>query len=170
MLNNGSNAYLGHSDINNLNLSTRGNDFKMVRNDSTGSNAFAKKIRGADSYLMESPDIGPRKVNQKAGVQLAPLNTNNVGGVGRSSLMSIKGEADLDPNQGSHPILRVHNYRKPQLEKLMPKENAFNNIERPFQAAPDPHPSVLNSRKMIPRKRDNAQLAPLNRPLDGTNS
>ncbi len=36
-------------------------------------------------------------------------------------MMSIKGIGDPE-NEGtdSHPILRVHNYKKPQLEKLNP--------------------------------------------------
>lgn len=72
---------------------------------------------------MNSPDIGHRKLNNKAGVQLAPLEqTPGIGlaGAGRSSMMSMKGIDNNDNADGteSHPILRVHNYKKPQLEKL----------------------------------------------------
>ena len=68
--------------------------------------------------MIDSPDIGPRKVNAKAGVQLAPLNPPNLAN-GRSSMMSINGGSEEGPGTNdSHPILRVQNYKKPQLEKL----------------------------------------------------
>lgn len=70
---------------------------------------------------MQSPDIGHRKLNNKAGVQLAPLEqVPNMGmaGAGRSSMMSMKGIDGENEGTESHPILRVHNYKKPQLEKL----------------------------------------------------
>lgn len=36
-----------------------------------------------------------------------------VGGAGRSSMMSMKGIENETENTESHPILRVHNYKKP---------------------------------------------------------
>lgn len=78
-----------------------------------------------ENYVMESPDVSHKRVNKMAGVQLAPLSqqpqSNAPGGAGRNSMMSIKGMGD--PENGgsdSHPILRAHNYKKPQLEKLNP--------------------------------------------------
>jgi hypothetical protein len=47
-----------------------------------------------DNYVMDSPDIGHKKANNKVGVQLAPLGQqphNNIQGAGRASMMSIKG-------------------------------------------------------------------------------
>lgn len=76
-----------------------------------------------ENYVIESPDVSHKRVNKMAGVQLAPLSqqASNAAGAGRASMMSIKGMGDPD-NEGtdSHPILRVHNYKKPQLEKLNP--------------------------------------------------
>ena len=71
-----------------------------------------------ENYIMESPDIGHRKLNNKAGVTLAPLGQAQNMGAGRSSMMSIKGMENETEGTESHPILRVHNYKKPQLEKL----------------------------------------------------
>lgn len=80
----------------------------------------------SDSYMMESPDI-QRRMNTKAGVQLAPIAQQpQMAGIGqRQSLMSMKG---LDENGSeSHPILRVQNYKKPQLDKIQQpnKNNGF---------------------------------------------
>jgi len=41
-----------------------------------------------------------------------------IAGAGRSSMMSMKGFDNENEGTDSHPILRVHNYKKPQLEKL----------------------------------------------------
>ena len=43
-----------------------------------------------DNYVLDSPDIGQRKVNNKAGVTLAPMNHPHIA-AGRSSMMSING-------------------------------------------------------------------------------
>mmetsp|Transcript_33630 Transcript_33630/g.51865 ORF Transcript_33630/g.51865 Transcript_33630/m.51865 type:complete len:111 (+) Transcript_33630:2941-3273(+) len=79
----------------------------------------------------------------------------------------------------SHPILRVQNFKKPQLEKLRNPPPKAHRLE-PTHHTPgkvsamglqslDPPSSMLNSKK---RKRDNAQLAPLNHPpgMEGTGS
>jgi hypothetical protein len=73
-----------------------------------------------EGFVMDSPDIGPRKANNKVGVQLAPLGqqTQNLPSAGRASMMSIKGMEHDNEGTESHPILRAHNYKKPQLEKL----------------------------------------------------
>ena len=70
-----------------------------------------------EGYQMDSPDVNHRKVNNKAGVQLTPLGAPPNVGAARASIMSIKG-IEGDENKDSHPILRAHNYKKPQLEKL----------------------------------------------------
>ena len=60
-----------------------------------------------DNYVLDSPDIGQRKINNKAGVQLAPMNHPNIA-AGRSSMMSIDGaHAEQHVGTESHPILRV---------------------------------------------------------------
>ena len=67
-----------------------------------------------ENYVIESPDIGHKKMNAKAGVMLAPLSQAPNIGQGRSSMMSIKGmNEENDGGTDSHPILRVHNYKKP---------------------------------------------------------
>lgn len=73
-----------------------------------------------ENYVMDSPDVGHRKANNKVGVQLAPLGqqAQNMVGAGRASMLSIKGMEHDNEGTESHPILRVHNYKKPQLEKL----------------------------------------------------
>lgn len=65
------------------------------------------RLGGNENYVLDSPDIGQRKVNNKAGVQLAPMNHPHIA-AGRSSMMSINGPGD-DQADGteSHPILRV---------------------------------------------------------------
>ena len=65
-----------------------------------------------DNYVLDSPDIGQRKVNNKAGVQLAPMNHPHIA-AGRSSKMSINGENEHIDGTESHPILRVQNFKKP---------------------------------------------------------
>ena len=70
-----------------------------------------------ENYMMDSPDINQRKLNQKANVQLAPINANTGMNAGRTSVLSMKA-IDEQTSTDSHPILRVHNYKKPQLEKL----------------------------------------------------
>jgi len=72
----------------------------MSRNESKSSSNFNKEnIRNQqarikrlnnDNYVIESPDIANRKMNNKAGVQLAPLSQAPNVGAGRSSMMSIK--------------------------------------------------------------------------------
>ena len=68
--------------------------------------------------MIDSPDIGHRKLNTKAGVQLTPIGQPPNIGAGRASMMSIKGIEENQEGTDSHPILRVHNYKKPQLEKI----------------------------------------------------
>lgn len=70
-----------------------------------------------DGYVLDSPEVNHRKLNAKAGVQLTPLGAPPQIGAARASMMSIKG-MENDEGTDSHPILRVHNYKKPQLEKL----------------------------------------------------
>jgi hypothetical protein len=53
--------------------------------------------------MQESPDINSRKLNGKAGVQLAPIAVPQV--VGRQSMMST--DAEKLHGSDSHPILRV---------------------------------------------------------------
>lgn len=149
--------------------------------------------------MMDSPDVGNRKMNNKVGVQLAPLQqqASNMPGQGRASMMSIKGMEHEQEGTDSHPILRVHNYKKPTLEKLRPQgmqkndninftvddmapqyQQQINNgkIQMTFQATlsidQNQHQNqgmVLNSKKMHgARKRDNAVLAPLNHPANMT--
>lgn len=61
-----------------------------------------------DNYVLDSPDIGQRKVNNKAGVQLAPMNHQPHFTAGRSSMMSINGDNNEQADgTESHPILRV---------------------------------------------------------------
>ena len=93
----------------------------------------------------------------------------------------------------SHPILRAHNYKKPTLEKLnhpgqggggnnnqnsgngnqgininmqnIGQSNNNGNIQMTFQATVSiENNNVMSSKKMHGRKRDTAQLAPLNHP------
>ena len=109
----------------------------MSRNESKSSSNFSKPAMSQnrfarqmnnDSYAMDSPDVGHRKANNKVGVQLAPLGqqAQNMTGAGRASMMSIKGMEHDQEGTESHPILRVHNYKKPTLDKLHSKQN--NNI------------------------------------------
>ena len=68
---------------------------------------------GNDNYVMDSPDIGQRKINSKAGVQLAPMQHPHIA-AGRSSMMSINGpDGEWADGTESHPILRVQNFKKP---------------------------------------------------------
>ena len=61
-----------------------------------------------ENYVLDSPDIGQRKINNKAGVQLAPMNHPLPIAAGRSSMMSIDGpHTEHHDGQDSHPILRV---------------------------------------------------------------
>ena len=90
---------------------------EMKRNESKSSTNFQKEqIRqqqnrlmrlNNENYVLDSPEIGQRKVNNKAGVQLAPMNHPHIA-AGRSSMMSINGP-DTEQVDGteSHPILRV---------------------------------------------------------------
>ena len=73
---------------------------------------------------MESPDVNHRKLNSKVGVQLAPIGQPPQLGAARASMMSIKGgmEGEQEGTE-SHPILRAHNYKKPQLEKINHPQN-----------------------------------------------
>lgn len=100
----------------------------MRRNESKSSTNFQKdQIRqqqnrlmrlNNESYVLDSPDIGQRKMNNKAGVQLAPMNHPHIA-AGRSSMMSIGPDSEaVQDGTDSHPILRVQNYKKPVLEKL----------------------------------------------------
>ncbi len=66
-----------------------------------------------ENYQLEaSPDITSKKVNNKVGVQLAPLAQPTLGG-GRSSMMTFKvgdeigGQLTSNDGTESHPILRV---------------------------------------------------------------
>lgn len=74
----------------------------------------------SENYTFEgSPDMN-RRMNGKAGVTLAPLqqipnNINNVNS--RQSMMSMK-DLDNATNNDTHPIMRVQNYKKPQLDKI----------------------------------------------------
>ena len=82
---NSSNAYIPTSDMGNMPISSQRapNEFKMSRNESKSSANFSKdQMRNPpnrmmkfnnEKYIMNSPDIGHRKLNNKAGVQLAPL-------------------------------------------------------------------------------------------------
>ena len=97
-----SNAYIGQPDL----MKERGgvNNFRheMKRNESKSSANFQKEqIRQHenrmmrlknDNYVLDSPEIGQRKVNNKAGVQLAPMNHQPHIAAGRSSMMSINGD------------------------------------------------------------------------------
>ena len=90
---------------------------EMKRNESKSSANFQKEqIRqqqtrlmrlNNDNYVLDSPDIGQRKVNNKAGVQLAPMNHQPHIAAGRSSMMSINGDNEQADGTESHPILRV---------------------------------------------------------------
>ena len=71
-----------------------------------------------ENYIMDSPDVNHRKLNSKVGVQLAPIGQPPPLGAARASMMSIKGGMEDGEGTESHPILRAHNYKKPQLEKL----------------------------------------------------
>ena len=44
-------------------------------------------------------------------------------------MMSIKGMDQENEGSESHPILRVHNYKKPQLEKLGSSQNQSNQMK-----------------------------------------
>lgn len=85
---NSSNAYIPTTDMGNMPISSQRapNEFKMSRNESKSSANFSKdQMRNHapnriinhkfnnENYIMNSPDIGHRKLNNKAGVQLAPL-------------------------------------------------------------------------------------------------
>ena len=85
---NSSNAYIPTSDMGNMPISSQRapNEFKMSRNESKSSANFSKEYKDQmrnppnrmmkfnnENYIMNSPDIGHRKLNNKAGVQLAPL-------------------------------------------------------------------------------------------------
>ncbi len=66
-----------------------------------------------ENYQLEaSPDITSKKVNNKVGVQLAPLAQPTLGG-GRSGMMTFKvgdeigGQLTSNDGTESHPILRV---------------------------------------------------------------
>lgn len=78
--------------------------------------------------------------------------------------MSIKG---LEENEGSesHPILRVQNYKKPLLDKQILPNGGIPQYNMEFfdekQSQIDLN-NILNSKKKGSRKRENAQLAPLN--------
>lgn len=96
--NTASNAYIAQSD---LMKDQRGNiRGEMKRNESKSSSNFQhdqiKKQQNRlmrlnnDNYVLDSPDIGQRKVNNKAGVTLAPMNHPHIA-AGRSSMMSING-------------------------------------------------------------------------------
>ena len=83
---NGSNAYIPTSDMGNMPISSNRapNEFKMSRNESKSSANFSKdQMRNHapnrmipqnhnkfnnENYIMNSPDIGHRKLNNKAGV------------------------------------------------------------------------------------------------------
>ena len=119
-----------------LNGSATDTHYGLMRNESKGSASFnshaeikhqqersrmAHEPRGPPGVYQElqaSPDIGVRKMNAKVGVHLAPLNHNGVVGTGRTSMMSIKGLDDDGGGSEAHPILRMQNFRKPQLEKI----------------------------------------------------
>lgn len=88
---NSSNAYIPTSDMGNMPISSQRapNEYKMSRNESKSSANFSKdqmrqppytnkmgggmKFNNENYQIMNSPDIGHRKLNNKAGVQLAPL-------------------------------------------------------------------------------------------------
>lgn len=85
---NSSNTYIPTTDMGNMPISSQRapNEFKMSRNESKSSANFSKdQMRNHapnriinhkfnnENYIMNSPDIGHRKLNNKAGVQLAPL-------------------------------------------------------------------------------------------------
>jgi len=72
----------------------------------------------ANLGVIDSPEVGHKKLNTKAGVQLQPIGQPPNLGAGRASMMSIKGMEEDQNGTESHPILRVHNYKKPQLEKI----------------------------------------------------
>ena len=86
---NNNNSYLSSQDIGGGDMggglsARRANEYKMTRNESKNSANFNKEqIRNQqnrlmklnnENYVIESPDIGHRKVNNKVGVQLAPLS------------------------------------------------------------------------------------------------
>ena len=153
----------------------------MSRNESKSSQNFTKdQIRQQQNritklndggYHLDSPDIGTRKLNAKVGVQLAPLGPGglNQAGQGRASMMSMKNMDEVNEGTESHPILRVQNYKKPQLEKLYHPGGMgeFDMIDAKQSNGSiglkenNPNIAILNSKKMVGRKRDNAQLAPL---------
>ena len=80
-----SNAYIPTSDMGNMPISSQRapNEFKMSRNESKSSANFSKEYKDNmrnppmgkmtnkfhnENYIMNSPDIGHRKLNNKAGV------------------------------------------------------------------------------------------------------
>jgi hypothetical protein len=77
---NSSNAYIPTTDMGNMPISSQRapNEFKMSRNESKSSANFSKdQMRNPpnrmlkfnnENYIMNSPDIGHRKLNNKAGV------------------------------------------------------------------------------------------------------
>lgn len=68
----------------------------------------------------------------------------------------------------THPIHRMQNLRKPQLDKLShPLGGAGDNYLESQQQGYGDHELHLNGHaRMHNRKRDNAHLAPLNYPLN----
>jgi hypothetical protein len=161
-----SNAYLSQQDIHSIQMGTRTNDFKITRNESKhsvnmgtrpGPNNKMMRINN-ENYLIDSPDIGPRKLNNKAGVTLAPLSQppNIIGG--RASMMSLK-DSEEGPSGGeSHPIMRVQNFKKPQLEKLKHPSGNMRMLEESQTMQPYSTPGMegtgVNSMISMPRKRD----------------
>ena len=76
-------------------------------------------MQASDAYMLESPDVGKRRLNNKAGVQLAPLQ--HAQPMNRQSMLSMK--EVMDPHgSDSHPILRVQNFKKPMLDKIPMKQ------------------------------------------------
>ena len=131
---NNSNAYISSNEP--LAMGSQranGGEFKMSRNESKNSNNLSKdqmrnqpnrikRMGNENNYanlgVIDSPEVGHKKLNTKAGVQLQPIGQPPNLGAGRASMMSIKGMEEDQNGTESHPILRVHNYKKPQLEKI----------------------------------------------------
>ena len=85
-----------------------------------------------ENYLLgESPELNNRRLNNKAGVQLAPIGVippKNQGPLGRQSLLSMNEIADMNGTE-SHPILRVQNFKKPTLDKIQMPGQSQHNIQ-----------------------------------------